>query len=124
MNEEQRRSLLSVSTSRAIRDGDVIFRKGDFDCLMHLILSGCVELRRDDAVVAKLSTGQCIGEATLLYSQCSVPSHSLDAIAVGEVETAEFACKDFQELIRRRPDIGVVVYRNLALDIRHKLSGQ
>jgi hypothetical protein len=37
------------------------------------------------------------------------------------VEVAEFLQRDLTDLIRRRPDIGVIIYRNLAVGLGDKL---
>ena len=40
----------------------------------------------------------------------------------GPVEAAELLPRDLADLIRRRPDIGVIIYRNLAIGLGDKLS--
>jgi hypothetical protein len=37
------------------------------------------------------------------------------------VEAAELLLRDLTDLIRRRPDIGVIIYRNLAVGLGDKL---
>jgi hypothetical protein len=37
------------------------------------------------------------------------------------VEAAELLQRDLADLIRRRPDIGVIIYRNLAVGLGEKL---
>lgn len=122
LSDEQRQRLLGICAARSFPPGASIYCQGEQDGTMHLILSGEVELlaagSRSLAVVSK---GQCVGETSLLYSPNSAPAHSVDAIAKTSVETADFPHGQFCELIRRRPDIGVVIYRNLAADISAKL---
>jgi CRP-like cAMP-binding protein len=88
---------------------------------MHLILGGTVRLSTDDGrQIAILSSGQCLGE-TVLLTLGETSSHSMMATAQNQVETAAFTRTQFSELIRRRPDIGVIIYRNLATDVSNKL---
>ncbi len=47
--------------------------------------------------------------------------YSATATAQSRVETAVLDHSSFNELIRLRPDIGVVIYRNFANDIAEKL---
>ncbi|MDH4328103.1 MAG: hypothetical protein OEV77_06260, partial [Nitrospira sp.] len=47
--------------------------------------------------------------------------HSATATAEGQVEAAELLHRDLAGLIRRRPDIGVIIYRNLAIGLGDKL---
>jgi hypothetical protein len=42
-------------------------------------------------------------------------------MAVNEIEVAELLRRDLEDLIRRRPDIGVIIYRNLAVGLGDKL---
>ena len=46
----------------------------------------------------------------------------MNASADTPVETAAFDVCELQQLIRRRPDIGVVIYHNLAADVSGKLK--
>lgn len=123
LGDEQRQRLLGICTARSLEPGESIFRQGDMDETMHLILSGEVKLIADERRhVATISAGQCVGETSLLYSPTSMPAHSVSATAKTPVQTAVFPNHEFRELIRRRPDIGVVIYRNLAADISTKLK--
>ncbi len=47
--------------------------------------------------------------------------HSATAVAVGAVEAAVMTRAGLEELVRLRPDIGVVLYRNLASGLGEKL---
>lgn len=123
LSDEQRHRLVGICTARSFRPGQPLYRQGTRDGTVHLILEGHVELLADGSQsVACLSTGQCVGETSLLYCPESTPAHSVDAIAKTSVETAAFPIDEFREVIRRRPDIGVVIYRNLAADISNKLK--
>jgi hypothetical protein len=42
-------------------------------------------------------------------------------MAEGHMEVAELLQGDLADLIRRRPDIGVIIYRNLAVGLGDKL---
>jgi len=123
LSDEQRQRLLGICTAQSFRAGEPLYRRGERDGTMHLILAGKVELLAEKSRrVASLAPGQCAGETSLLYSPQCAPAHSVDAIAKTVAETAAFSNRNFCELIRRRPDIGVVIYRNLAGDISTKLK--
>jgi GNAT superfamily N-acetyltransferase len=123
LSDEQRQRLLGICVARSFRPDEWIFHRGDTDGTMYLILAGEVELLTVDAArVATVSAGQCLGETCLLVAPSSTIAHSTDAIARTMVETAAFPKEEFFELLRRRPDIGVVIYRNLAIDISRKLK--
>ena len=63
-------------------------------------------------------TGECLGETSLL----SAAGHSATATALTRVEMATLAHQDLAELIRLRPDIGPLIYRNLAVGLGDKLK--
>ncbi len=121
LNDEQRRCLLGICEARKFAASEAIFEQGWRDSTMHLIVVGEVELMAGDAHVAIVTAGHCIGESTLLHAPGVGTAHSLDAVARTPVETAAFESSALSELVRRRPDIGVVLYRNLAHDISAKL---
>lgn len=121
LSEEQRQQLLGICQARSFPRGVSIYRKGEIDAAMYLVLEGDVELTVDGRHVATVSSGECLGETALLHSPDATPPHSVDAIAITPVETAAIAAKDFSELIRRRADIGVVIFRNLAAEVSTRL---
>ena len=64
-------------------------------------------------VIGTVRTEETCGEVSLL----SVRLHSATANAVNDIEVAELLRRDLEDLIRRRPDIGVIIYRNLAVGL-------
>ena len=68
-------------------------------------------------MIGTVRTGETCGEVSLL----SARPHSATATAEGHVEAAELLQRDLADLIRRRPDIGVIIYRNLAVGLGDKL---
>jgi CRP-like cAMP-binding protein/GNAT superfamily N-acetyltransferase len=124
LSEEQRRRLLQICEARRFAAGERIFRRGQRDDTVHLILRGGVELASAGKQIGCVLAGQCIGETSLIRTGKVAPRHSLDATAATTVETASFQRRDFNQLVRRRPDIGVMVYRNLAADVSRKLHGK
>ena len=62
--------------------------------------------------------GECLGEMSLL----TAAPHSATATALTHVETAVLGHQDLAELIRLRPDIGLHLYKNLAVGMGEKLK--
>lgn len=123
LSDEQRQRLLRICEAKSFQSGEPIFRQGEKDGTMHLVLAGEVDLVDSGSrEVATITIGQCVGETALLGSPTSDTAHSVTAIAKVSVETAAIPNRDFFDLIRRRPDIGVVIYRNLAVDVSNKLK--
>ena len=87
---------------------------------MHVILEGAVEINVDarPSSVGTVEKGECLGEISLLASTL----HSATARCAHDVETAVLSHRDLDELIRLRPDIGLCIYKNLAMGISEKLK--
>jgi predicted N-acetyltransferase YhbS len=119
MSTEQALRLAGVCRVRDFDAGARIYSASDpTDCL-YLILKGEVEISAGSPPVpiASIRDGATLGEISLLAET----PRAATATATTRVETAVIAHRDLLELIRRRPDIGVIIYRNLALGLGHKL---
>ena len=123
LSKQQRQTLVAICDSHSFERGDAIYRQGESDGTMHLVLDGRVNLVDNNRQsIGGVGAGQCIGESSLLYSSQDSQMHTVDAIAECNVVTAAFPKVAFAELVRRRPDIGVVIFRNLAVDVSKKLK--
>ena len=119
LDEEQSRRLAGVCTSAAFENGETIFAEGAACSEQYLILGGevAIEVGEPGSRVGTVGPGECLGEVALLTGT----EHSATAIAVGAVEAAVISRTGLEELVRLRPDIGVVLYRNLASGLGEKL---
>jgi CRP/FNR family cyclic AMP-dependent transcriptional regulator len=119
MSTEQALRLAGVCRVRDFEAGSRIFNASDpTDCL-YLILDGEVQVSAGSPPVpiAAIRTGDTLGEISLLAQT----PRAATATASTRVEAAVISQRDLIDLIRRRPDIGVIMYRNLALGLGHKL---
>jgi CRP-like cAMP-binding protein len=119
MNSEQATRLAGACNVREIRGGERLFTERDPADRLFLVLQGQVAISGGSPAVAigTVRTGETCGEVSLLSSR----PHSATATAEGQVEAAELLQRDLADLIRRRPDIGVIIYRNLAVGLGDKL---
>ena len=120
LNDEQISHLIKSCDLATFEPGQRIIREGEADDVMHVILRGEVEVicGPSEHSVGTIGRGQCLGENVLLRFS----THSATAVARTPVESATFRRDATDRLIRRRPDIGVVLYRNLAAGIAGKLA--
>ena len=123
LTQEQCQRLLGIFAAQSFSAGEPLFRVGQSDGMVHLILSGSVQLLDAERKIGVVDEGQCLGETSLLGADPATFAHSVDAVAVSDVESACFSVTDFRDLVRRHPDLGVVIYRNLAADVSNKLRG-
>ena len=119
LGEEQLSRFAGEFGQRDFAVGDVVFRPGESADEMYIVLSGRVEIvmPEHDHPVGAVGQGECLGEVALL----SGAPHSAEATAVRPVEAAVLRRDSLVQLERRRPDIGVVLYRNLAMGLGEKL---
>lgn len=119
MNSEQATRLAGACTVRDILADERLFVEHDPADRLYIVLQGQVAISggTPPATIGTVRTGETCGEVSLL----SARPHSATATAKGHVEVAEFLQRDLTDLIRRRPDIGVIIYRNLAVGLGDKL---
>ena len=120
MNSEQAGRLAGVCTVREIGDKERLFAQHDPADRLYLVLQGRVAIKGGSppAPIGTVRAGETCVEVSLL----SARPHSATATAEGPVEAAELLQRDLADLIRRRPDIGVIIYRNLAIGLGDKLA--
>jgi GNAT superfamily N-acetyltransferase len=119
LDEEQVQRLAGVCRVANHAPGEVIFRDGQADGTMHLVLDGQVAIARatSAATVGLVEKGECLGEMSLL----TAAPHSATATARTAVTTAVLDHAELAELIRLRPDIGLRIFRNVAIGMGQKL---
>lgn len=119
MNHEQATRLAGACTVRAYLSGEHIFTRADPADELYLVLDGRVAISGGvrAATIGTVHRGETFGEVSLLAAR----PHSATATAEGPVEAAVLQQRDLADLIRRRPDIGVIIYRNLAVGLGEKL---
>jgi len=118
LTEEQTLRVAGVCGHATFHAGDHLFGYGDPCEEMFLLLQGDVERVLSDGCSAGVSgAGECIGEVALLTGS----PHAASAVARSEVHTGVIRKEDLAALVRQRPDIGVVLYRNLAEGVGSRL---
>ena len=119
MNSEQATRLAGICMVREVRAGERLFMQHDPADHLYIVLHGQVAIScgTPPVTIGTVRTGETCGEVSLL----SARPHSAAATTEGDVEVAELLQRDLADLIRRRPDIGVIIYRNLAVGLGDKL---
>jgi hypothetical protein len=120
LNAEQVARLAGVCSISTFKPGEVVFRESEASDRMYVVLEGEVAITLADsaASVGVVRSGECLGEMSLLTAAV----HSATATARTHVETAVLDHKDLVELIRLRPDIGLHMYRSIAVGMGEKLK--
>ena len=120
LDPEQVARLAGVCRIATFQAGEMVFRQGQVDNQMHIVIEGEVAIAVNGLAdpVGVVRRGECLGEMALLTTAV----HSATAMARTRVETAVLDHQELAELIRMRPDIGLHIYRNLAVGMGEKLK--
>lgn len=118
--DAQLRSISGICRVVNHRKGDVIFREGEINRNLYMLLKGeVIILLGPDAVqVGKVLAGDVLGEISLV--QDSV--HSATAVVARDSQFIVLAHEDFRTLIHKYPRIGMTVMHNIARSLGNKLK--
>jgi GNAT superfamily N-acetyltransferase len=120
LEPEQVRRLASTCLIARFSSGETILEEGGRQLTLFILLKGEADVSRAGARqrVGVVRAGECLGEMSLLTGQ----PHSASAVAAQATEAATLSHNDLAGLIRTRPDIGLVIFRNLAIGLGAKLG--
>ncbi len=119
LNEEQVQRVAGYARYQNYEAGENILEEGTRGEEMYLILSGEVDIvmSGSDAPIGRVGPGECLGEVAMLTRA----DHMAKGIARTPVEAGVLTGERIGKLVRLRPDIGVVLYRNVARGLGDKL---
>lgn len=106
--------FLNARVHRTVASGDVIYRDGDEGSHMYGIVSGAVELRKGEVVVASLGPNDVFGERALIDH---LP-RNLTAVSVAESVLAVIDRTDFLFLVHESPTFALGIMAALASRLR------
>jgi GNAT superfamily N-acetyltransferase len=120
LNAEQVNRLAGVCAVKEFKAGMGIFAEGEVSREMYVLLRGeaAISVAGCAAPVSTVGAGECLGEISLL----TAAPRSATATARTSLEAAVLGHADLAELVRLRPDIGLQIYKNLALGLGEKLK--
>lgn len=104
------RRLAAHMHPRRYKPQETVFRAGDLGVGAALILSGTVEIRVGQTVIATLGPGDFFGEVALVAQE----QRTADAVAIEPVELVFFLRIDLEEWLDRKPRLGARTVANLA----------
>lgn len=119
MTAEQASRLAAIGRVSRVAAGGTVFTEGQPSDAIYLVLSGTVSIvaGSESTPLGTVNRGDALGEVSLLADR----PHSATATVTADAELAMLPGPEVQALIRRRPDIGVIIYRNLARGLGDKL---
>ena len=106
--------FLNAKDRRDLASGDVFFKAGDAGDEMFGVISGMIELRRDDQVLARIGPGGTFGEMAIIDRA----PRALTAVATERSEIAVIPRSMFLFLVTETPMFAIQVMQSLASRIR------
>ena len=94
-----------------VNRGETVFREGDDDQGVFIVIEGVVELRKGNAVVRVLGSGTVYGELFLQESG----AHQYTAVAREDARVLNLGRNDVFDALLEYPECGVAMVQDLAL---------
>lgn len=119
LGDGELRKIARLFEQKLFRQGEMVFRQSDLGTEAYIVLRGQVDIYLDTLTqpAATLNPGQIFGELAFLDGSPRTAS------AIARQATILLVVKrnDFQQLAQREPHLGMVIMRNVALDLSGKL---
>jgi hypothetical protein len=119
LGDGELRKMARLFTQKLFRPQERIFSRGDQGAEAYIVMRGQVDIRREatDPPLATFGNGQIFGELAFLDG---APRTAL-AVA-GQPSILLVVQRDaFNDLVQREPHLGMVVMRNIALELSNRL---
>ena len=108
------RRLADIAEERTFAGGDVISAEGEMGDELHLVLVGTVVVTRGSrasaSTLARRGAGEVVGEMSIITRRPRMAS----LVAEDDVRTLRIGRREFESMIRERPDISLALLRVLA----------
>ena len=111
--------FINATDRRHLESGQVFFDAGDTGDEMYGVVTGKIELRRGDDVLATVGPGETFGEMAIIDDAPRL----LCAVAVEPTEVAVIGRRTFLFLVHETPMFAIQVMQSLASRIR-ELDGR
>ena len=113
------RKIARLFTQKLYRPAEKVFNKGDSGKEAYIVMRGQVDicLEEGSSPIASVTSGQIFGELAFLDGS----SRGAHAIASQASILLVIQRSAFNDIVQREPHLGMVVMRNIAMDLSNKL---
>jgi CRP/FNR family cyclic AMP-dependent transcriptional regulator len=105
---------VSPDNLMALKDGGVVYIKGDAGDQAYLVRDGRVEIREAGLVLETIEPGELFGEMAVIDSEPRTAS----AVAIGPTELVRIEPRVFHSLVRDVPGFAMAIMRLMARRLR------
>jgi CRP/FNR family transcriptional regulator len=114
--------VAAIAHEHHFSDGEVIFEQGEPGDQLYLIVTGQVRVvanhpGQPEIEIARRAAGEVVGEMAIIDDE----PRSASGIAVGKVHALALDRKNFESLLRERPEVSLAVMRVLCKRLRQAL---
>jgi CRP-like cAMP-binding protein len=119
LGEGELRKVARLFVQRLYRPGETVFVKGDVGDQAYVVMRGQIGIHLDDKSlpIANMGSGQIFGELAFLDGSSRVATAVANQAAILLV----IERSAFNDLVQREPRLGLVVLRNIALELSARL---
>jgi hypothetical protein len=119
LGDGELRKIARLFTQKLYRPGERVFNKGDVSNEAYVIMRGQIDIVLEEGAkpIATLTNGQILGEMAFLDPS---PRTAM-AIANQASILIVIQRSEFNELVQREPHLGMVVVRNIAVELTSRL---
>ena len=119
LGDGELRKIARLFTQKLFRPGEKVFAKGDPGAEAYVVMRGQIEIHLDEnsLPIASVGSGQIFGELAFLdgspRAACAVASQASILLVIQRPA--------FIDLVQREPHLGMVILRNIALELSSRL---
>ncbi len=103
-----------LATEHTFTDGATVARQGEPGERLYVIVSGAIRVVANAAEIARRGEGDYVGELALITGELRMAS----LVAAGEVRCLCIGRREFESIVRDRPQVGLAVIRVLSARLR------
>jgi hypothetical protein len=109
--------LAAIAEERGFEDGETIAREGELGDAMYVVTDGAIDVLSGTAgaerALARRTAGDVVGEMSIITRSPRMAS----LVAHGPVRTIRIGQREFESMVRERPDLALGVMRVLAMRV-------
>ncbi len=115
-------AFISAASNRSVPPDYLFFGMGALNSSLFIICAGSVKVDRlgtaDDIPLATLEAGQTFGEMSFMDGSRTTAA----VTATVPTEVIEISRQSVDRLLEKKPDLGMKLWRNFALDLKQRLT--
>ncbi len=121
-DDDEIAAFVGACVRRSVPADHVFFSMGTLNSSLFIISAGSVKIERlgtaDDIPLATLEAGQTFGEMSFMDGSRTTAA----VTAAKPTEFLEISRESVDRLLDEKPDLGVKLWRNFALDLKQRLT--